>query len=165
MNHRKIIAYFALVVIAACAIAILPLGSQKECCLCNSPSHFTPCLIDLETGEILELSLDGPTTTSDTDPSSYAETFSIIRFGNITGIKQTAPNKIELKIPTQDKTKYPALCSKCRNLLPQGYEGRYVIGDLGGKRLIPIIAGTEHTICSHTVAMAQAEDEIALVFQ
>ena len=165
MKHWKKIAGILVGMAAVCVVAILLFGSQKECCLCNSLSHSALCLIDLETGDVLELSLDGPTTSHSTSAPSYAETFSFIRFGNITGIKQTAPNVIELKVPAEDIAKAPALCSKCRKLLPQGYEGRYVIGDLNDKVLIPIIAGTEHAICCHTVAIVQAEDAIALVIR
>ena len=41
-------------VLAICVAAILSLGNETECCLCNAPTSSVPCLADLETGDILE---------------------------------------------------------------------------------------------------------------
>ena len=100
-----------------------------------------------------------------TDVQSTAETFSFIRFGSITGTKQTAPTVIELRIPTADKVNAPALCSKCRKTLQQGYDGRYALADVDSKVLIPFIASTETTIEGCEIAMVLREGEIIVTIQ
>ena len=149
-------------VLAICVAAILSLGNETECCLCNAPTSSVPCLIDLETGDILELSLDGPSTTSGPDGVSYVSTFSFIRFHTVTGTKQTAPNMIELKIPSGGALQHPSLCRQCRQLLPQGYTGRYVLADVEGGVLFPITANTEITICDYQIAIAPSDGDILL---
>jgi hypothetical protein len=141
------------IVVAVLAIyvaAAFLFGNEKECCLCNSPSYSTPCLVDLETGDILQLPLDGP-TTSGPEGQTDVSTFSFIRFHTVTGTKQTSPNVIELKIPTDDTVNTPALCSKCRKLLPQGYDGRYALADLENNALLPIVDVVGYTIHSYRI--------------
>ena len=135
----------AVVVLIAWTAAILLFGSKKSCALCTSPSFPAPCLIDLVTGDILELNLDGPTTSYSTSSLSYAETISFIRFGSVSGTKQTAPN--------------------CRKLLQQGYEGRYVLADTDNKKLFPISANTKLTICGYMIAMIPGEEKITLTIR
>ena len=66
------------IVVAVLAIfvaAAFLFGKEKECCLCDSPSYSAPCLVDLETGDILQLSIDGPTTSGPeglTDVSTFS---------------------------------------------------------------------------------------------
>lgn len=155
MKKRKTIIYIAVAVLALCVAAVLLFGNETECCLCNCPSYSAPCLIDLETGDILELSLDGPSATYDGNGQADVETFSFIRFGNVTGTKHTAPNVIELKIPTDGAPQCPALCRQCRRLLPRGYTSRYVLADVGGEVLFPIMVGAELNLHGLQIAARQ----------
>ena len=152
-------------VLAICVAAVLLFGNRKECCLCNTPASSVPCLIDLETGDILELRLDGPSTTSGPEGQNDVSTFSFIRFHSVTGTKQTAPYMIELKIPTADKSQTPALCRNCRQLLPKGYEGRYVLTDLEHRVWIPLTAKTAVTICGNKVAIEQEGGRIFITIR
>ena len=160
MKQWKKTIHIASAVLAICVAAAFLFGNRRECCLCNSPSYSAPCLIDLKTGYILELNLDGPSSThTPSNGQSDVKTFSFIQFGNITGIKQTAPGIIELKIPTADKTNTPALCSKCCKLLPREYDERYVLADLVSGTMFPFIAG-EIMICGAAVTVTQKEEHI-----
>ena len=160
MKQRKETIYIVAAVLAICVAAILSLGNETECCLCNVPTSFVPCLIDLETGDILELSLDGPSTTSGPEGQNDVSTFSFIRFHTVIGIKQTAPNMIELKIPSGGALQRPSLCRQCRQLLPQGYTGRYVIADMGDGVLFPLTVGAELTIHGLQIAVRQHTERI-----
>ena len=142
-----------------CVPVVLLFENEKECCLCNGPTSFVPCLIDLETGDILELSLVGPTTSGPAGQTDVS-TFSFIRFHTVTGTKQTAPNMIELKIPSGGALQHPSLCRQCRQLLPQGYTGRYVIADADGGVLFPITVGGELTIHGLQIAVRQYTEGI-----
>ena len=146
---QKILSLVLIIVVAVAAFLGFSMV-QKECCLCNSPSYSTPCLVDLETGDILQLPLDGP-TTSGPEGQTDVSTFSFIRFHTVTGTKQTSPNVIELKIPADDTVNTPALCSKCRKLLPQGYDGRYALADLENNALLPIVDVVGYTIHSYRI--------------
>lgn len=163
MNQRKKTIYIVAAILAICVAAVLLLGNRKECCLCNAPASPALCLIDLETGDILELRLDGPSTTPGLGNQADVATFSFIRFGSVTGTKQTAPNVITLKIPTDDTVRNPALCRTCRQLLPKGYAGRYALANLTQKELFPITTGREISICGYTVRVAQEETHLSVL--
>lgn len=166
MKQRKKTIYIVAAMMAICVAAVLLFGNDTECCLCNAPTSSALCLVDLETGDILELCLDGPSTTYDGNGQSDVETFSFIRFGNITGTKQTAPDIIELKIPVDGAPQRLALCRQCRQLLPRGYNSRYVLADVGGGVLFPITVGAELTIHSLQIAARQsAEGILVTVYQ
>lgn len=160
MKKRKTIIYIAVAVLALCVAAILLFGNDTECCLCNAPTSSALCLVDLETGDILELCLDGPSATYDGNGQSDVETFSFIRFGNITGTKQTAPDIIELKIPVDGALQCPSLCRQCRQLLPQGYTDRYVLADVSGCVLFPLVVGEELAIYTLQITVKQYTEGI-----
>lgn len=162
MKQRKKTIYIVAAVLTICVATVLLFGNRKECCLCNAPTSSAPCLLDLETGSILELRLDGPSTTYGPDGVSYVSTFSFIRFHTVTGTKQTAPNVITLKIPTADKSQTPALCRNCRQLLPQGYDRRYALADVGGDIVFPITADTEIPLYDCRITMVRCDEDIFL---
>lgn len=162
MKQWKWFGYITVAVLAICAVAIL-LAGKRTCCLCNSPNYSAPCLVDLETGDILELSLTGPATSYRPSAPTPVETFSFIRFGVITGIKQT-PDQIELKIPEEDKAEVPALCAKCRNLLPHGYSGRYAMADLKNQEMFPIADG-ELMIRDNSVTMTREKSHYLVIIR
>lgn len=161
MKQWKKLGCIALAILIICAVAILLVGKQT-CCLCNSPNYSVPCLIDLETGDILELRLVGPSTSNSTGSSIPAETFSFIRFGNVTGSRQT-PDQIELKIPTEEKVKSPILCIKCRKLLPRGYDGRYAMANLENRGLFLINAGHNIAVCGYEIQIMQEETLLSIL--
>ena len=142
----KILSVVLLVVIVATAILLFT-KEEKECCLCNSFRYHAPCLIDLETGEMIELDLYFPHETlvaELADPQPEMGTFSFVKLGNVSGTKLTDSKTIEIHIPN-DKTYNPALCSDCRKQLPFGHTSRYIFADLYSKEekiLMPIKADT-----------------------
>ena len=162
MKQWKKIVCIAAAMLVICAVIVFLSGNRKECCLCNSPNYSVPCLVDLETGDILELNMDGPSATYDGKGQADVETFSFIRFGNVTGTKQTAPNVITLKMSMEDKSRAPGLCRNCRQLLPQGYDRRYVFADSKNKTLFLIAAG-EIAIYGHKITMMKSETSITII--
>lgn len=143
---QQILCGVLIVVVVAAAVLGFSQG-QKECCLCSSFRYHAPCLIDLETGEVRELDLYFPHETlvaELADPQPERGVFSFVSIGNVSGTKQTGPERIDLHIP-EDSTLFPALCRDCKKQLPFGYTSRYVFADLYGmdeKVLIPIEADT-----------------------
>ena len=162
MKQWKKIVCIAAAMLVICAAIVFLSGNRKECCLCNSPSYLAPCLVDLETGDILELNLDGPSATYDGNGQAGVETFSFIRFGNVTGTKQTAPNVITLKMPMEDKSRAPGLCRNWRKLLPQGYDGRYAIADVDNRELFPMFVEAKIIIGSYQIETTHSNESILL---
>lgn len=154
---QQILCGVLIVVVVAAAVLGFSLG-QKECCLCSSFRYHAPCLIDLETGEVRELDLYFPHETlvaELADPQPERGVFSFVSIGNVSGTKQTGPERIDLHIP-KDSTFFPALCSDCRKQLPSGYTSRYVFADLYGmeeKILIPIEADTVFSLRCYDVTI------------
>ena len=164
---KWIIVLCAVFAVALVFISIAsPNQEQKDCCLCDSFRYHAPCLIDLETGDLIELDLYFPHETKVGELAEVQEdmssTFSFVHLGNITGTKLTGSKVIEFGVPIADKTYNPALCKDCRELLQAGYKGRYVLADLydkDAKTLIPIKADTELTIRCYEISMQHNEDK------
>ena len=142
----KILSVVLVVVVAATAILLFT-KEEKECCLCSSFRYHAPCLIDLETGKLIELDLYFPHHTlvaELADPQPEMGTFSFVSIGNVSGTKLTDSKRIGIHIPN-DKTYNPALCSDCKKQLPFGHTSRYIFADLYSKEekiLMPIKADT-----------------------
>lgn len=137
---------------------------EKACCLCNSFRYHAPCLIDLETGKLIELDLYYPHKTKVAelaDPQPQTNTFSFVRLGSVTGPRLTASKIIELHIPVSEKNTNPALCKNCRKQLSGVFSGWYVLADLydrQDKTIIPIQDGLCLELrCYKITVQAQAD--------
>ena len=168
---QKILSLVLIIVVAAAAFLGFSLV-QKECCLCSSFGYHAPCVIDLETGKLIELDLYFPhesLVAELADPQQERGVFSFISIGNVSGTKQTGPERIDLHIP-EDSTFFPALCSDCRKQLPFGYTSRYVFADLYSKEekiLIPIAADTTLSLRCYDITIEQNTEKggISIVIQ
>jgi hypothetical protein len=166
---QKRISLILAVVVVVVASLFLALES-KECCLCSSFRYHAPCLVDLKTGEMIELRLyeDHPALVAElSEEQSHNGTFSFIRLNGVSGTKLTGPEKVELLVPNETVL-FPALCNKCKQQLPSGLVRRFVLADLHGmedKYLIPIVADTALSLRCYDISMeADAEkDGIAVV--
>ena len=162
-----------LIVVVASAAALLFTQEEKDCCLCDSFRFHAPCLIDLETGDLIELDLYFPHETKVAELASSQpkmETFMFVHLGNITGTKLTDSKVIEFGVPIADKTNNPALCKDCRELLQAGYKGRYILADLydiENKELIPIVANTSIDLRCYEITMVEntEKNEINVTIQ
>ena len=157
-------------IISAVLVVILIIGAvwyfsqeQKKCCLCSSFRFHAPCLVDLETGETIELDLYFPHPTKVAelaDPQPKMETFSFVALGDVKGTKLTDSKTIELDIPTDSITN-PALCRNCRKQLDGLFVGRYVLADLYDmeeKTLIPIDRSLSMVLRCYEITSNKAED-------
>ena len=168
---QKILSGVLIIVAAAAAVLGFSLG-QKECCLCSSFRYHAPCLIDLETGKLIELDLYFPhesLVAELADPQPERGVFSFVSMGNISGTKQTGPERIDLHVPN-DIAFFPALCRDCKKQLPSGYDSRYVFADLYSKEekiLIPIAADTTLSLRCYDITMEQNTEKggISIVIQ
>ena len=173
MKAWKKVLCIALIALVVTTAMLLFTPEEKDCCLCNSFRYHAPCLIDLETGKMIELDLYFPHETMVAelaDPQPEMETFSFVSIGNVSGTKLTDSKVIEFGVPVADKTNNPALCKDCRELLQVGYKGRYVLADLYDKEikeLIPIVANTSIDLRCYEITMAEntEKNEINVTIQ
>lgn len=139
---QKIISAVLVIVLIGAAVWYFS-QEQKNCCLCSSFRYHAPCLIDLETGKMIELDLyfPHPTKVAElSDPQPEMGTFSFVSLGSVKGTKLTDSKTIELDVPTESITN-PALCRSCRKQLGGLIVGRYVLADLYSsedKTIIPV---------------------------
>lgn len=160
---QKIVSTILVAAVLIAAVFFLK-AAQTECCLCSSFRYHAPCLIDLETGELVELELYFPHFTkvaelAEEQPDVGA--FSPVYLGNVSGYRDTAARKAKIEIPPEI-TFFPALCKDCRQQLGAGYCGRYVLADLydrENKTLIPIAAGTAMNIRCYEITMSENQED------
>ena len=129
---QKILSALLVMILIAGAVWCVCQGG-RSCCLCSSFRYHAPCLIDLETGKLMELDLYFPHPTKVAelaDPQPHMSTFSFVHLGGVTGTKLTDSKRIEMDIPRSETTTNPALCKKCRLQLDGLPVGRYVLADL-----------------------------------
>ena len=164
--------YFCAAVVIVAILFTMPFffQEQKDCCLCNSFRYHAPCLIDLETGKMIELDLYFPHETKVAelaDPQPEMGTFSFVSLGAVKGTKLTDSKTIELDIPTERITN-PALCKNCRKQLDCLVVGRYVLADLYNsedKSIIPIKDDLTLDLRCYRITAQQEKDVLKLIIQ
>ena len=163
--RRKAICAFLAVSLLAAALVLFLARERKECCLCASFRYHAPCLLDLETGGLVELGLYLPheSLVAELAPIQPEQnTISFFNFENVTGVVDTGRKRVVIKVPSADKTGNPALCRTCRKQLPPGYRGRYALADLYGlknKVLVGIVDEQQWTVRCYEVAMTADREE------
>ena len=159
----KILSIGLVAAVAATALLLFT-QEEKECCLCSSFRYHALCLIDLETGEMIELDLYFPHETlvaELADPQPEMSSFSFVKLGNVSGTKLTDSKTIDIHIP-DEKTYNPMLCSECKKQLPFGHASRYVFADLYNKderALIPIKADMAFSLRCYDVTTEENTEQ------
>lgn len=116
------------------------------CCLCNTTRHHAPCLVDLETGSVTELSVyhPHPTITGELAEEQYTTgTFSFVTCGEAQGYRDTAQKKIEIAVPDIELTGDALLCNECKIRYFLDSEKRYILADLYEKEKIQCVSMVE----------------------
>ena len=135
---------FCLVVVAVIlSLCLQQFVISNFCILCSSPGVDVPCLIDLETGALLELAI-----------SKNSETFSLLRFGSATGYRTN--QEIRLKLPMESASPM-RLCRRCRASIAE----RYVLADLrdpNNKKLLLLSDGETYQMGSYLISISDAGD-------
>ena len=158
---QKLICVVSVLVMAVPVILLLA-KEKPTCPLCSSQRYHAPCLIDLETGELLELALYVPHGTRSGELAAEqpkTDTFSLLRLGDATGFRQTGSRLIQMEIPCADTASTSALCKDCQKLTA-GYGGRYILADLyrtESPTWLPVTPGTETALRCYQVTMTLEE--------
>lgn len=139
---------------------------EKECCLCNCFRYHAPCLLDLKTGELIELDVYMPHPTKVAELAKeqpQMDTFSFVKLGDAMGIKRTDSRRIVVDIPVLQRTINPALCKACRAQTGGVLVGRYVLADVYDteeKTLIPLHTNLAEVIRCYEITAQKSDAEV-----
>ena len=129
MKKFMIMCIAILVLLSACTNEIL---EPEQCSLCAGLPHHAPCIINLSTGEMLELAVyePHPFIIGELAEEQQCETFSFIRGAGVEGYKLSAESII-IKVPMNaDKMKEKHFCISCRERLASCKDQGYALLDL-----------------------------------
>ena len=117
---KYVIPIIAVILILVLALAILPAPEPERCAICDSIPYHAPCLVNLATGEVGELTVYEPHPFHAGEIWEYQQggTFSFLTVAGITGYRDTARWEAHISIPV-DPNEYEEqyFCFSCRNLL------------------------------------------------
>ena len=129
MKKFMIMCIAILVLLSACTNEIL---EPEQCSLCAGLPHHAPCIINLSTGEMLELAVyePHPFIIGELAEEQQCETFSFIRGAGVEGYKLSAESII-IKVPTNaDEMEDKHFCNSCRERLADCKNQGYALLDL-----------------------------------
>lgn len=130
MKKLLLICFVFIVLFSACARDII--FESAKCSLCSGIPHHAPCIINLSTGELLELDIyePHPTLVAEIAEEQRGGYFSLVHGAGIEGYKMGAESLV-ITIPIEgDKLVQKNFCNACRNLLAQHKKEGYALVDL-----------------------------------
>lgn len=117
---KYMIPAIAVILIFICMITILPAPEPNYCAICDSIPYHAPCLVNLATGEVGELTVYEPHPFQAGEIWEYQQggTFSFLTVAGITGYRDTARWEAHISIPVeQNEYEEQYFCFSCRDLL------------------------------------------------
>lgn len=130
MKKIAIIGLIILSVFVVCSF--FPIPEPERCSMCDDLSRHALCIINLSTGEKLELDIYEPHPflvgeIAEEQPGGY---FSFIRGAGIEGYK-VAAEYIVIAVPSKsEKMDQQYFCNSCRDRLASNAKSGYVLADL-----------------------------------
>lgn len=126
------------------AVRLVSQMPPKECVLCTAAPHHAPCLLNLSTGEIGELTVydTNPFNSKTLSDEQTTGTFSFLHCVGLIGYRDTACELCRFDIPCDaDKYEPSYFCSRCRNALASYRDHAFVLVDTfeaGNPLVLPI---------------------------
>ena len=130
MKRIAILCVVLLVLLSACSAERVP--EPERCSLCDDLSRHAPCIINLSTGEKLELEIydPHPFLVGEIAEEQRGGYFSFVRGAGVEGYKLGAES-VTITIPIKaDKLGRKYFCNSCRELLADYTKQGYVLVDL-----------------------------------
>lgn len=125
MKKLTVICIVILVLLTGCTYVNAP--EPEQCSLCAGLPCHAPCIINLSTGEMLELAVyePHPFIAGELAEEQQSETFSFVRGAGVEGYRLSGES-ITITIPIEaEKMKEKLFCNSCRDRLascaPRGY--------------------------------------------
>lgn len=120
------------IVIVGLALSACGNDFPERCSLCDDLSRHAPCIINLSTGEKLELEIydPHPSLVGEIAEEQRGGYFSFVHGAGVEGYKLGAES-VSVKIPIKsDKMDQQYFCNACRELLADYVKQGYVLVDL-----------------------------------
>jgi len=163
--RKKLAPIIAVLLIVCIAVGVSFLGREPDRCpLCEFIKSHAPCIVNVRTGEVVELALYQPHYTLVGELAEVQEnsTFSFVSAAGASGYRISSPYRMELEVPI---TKEPLLktnfCKGCRALLTECGTG-YVLADLyerGTPSIFAIEDGLSFSVRCYDIAVSYNEEK------
>lgn len=130
MKKLAVLCVALLVLLSACSTESVP--EPERCSLCDDLSRHAPCIINLSTGEKLELEIydPHPFLVGEIAEEQRGGYFSFVRGAGVEGYKLGAES-VTVTIPVKsDRLDRSFFCNSCRELLVNFEKHGYVLVDL-----------------------------------
>lgn len=129
---KKVIIFCMMFLTLFTACSRSPVPEPERCSLCDDLSRHAPCIINLSTGEKLELDVyePHPFLVGEIAEEQRGGYFSFVRGAGVEGYKLGAES-VTITIPAKaDKMEQQFFCNACRELLADHTNNGYVLVDL-----------------------------------
>lgn len=130
---RYILPVSAVLLILLYLLMILPVPEPDQCALCDSAPCHAPCLVNLSTGEVGELTVYEPHPFKAGELWEYQQggTFRFLTVAGVTGYRDTARWESHISIPIeQNEYEEKYFCKSCRDKLQPFSQTGFVFADL-----------------------------------
>lgn len=135
-----------------------------RCALCDNLSHHAPCIINLSTGELLELDVyePHPFLVGEIAEEQRGGYFSFVRGAGVEGYKLGAES-VTITIPIKaDKLDQKHFCNSCRKLLTDYSKQGYALVDLKDNQapdLYPISADLNESFRCYEISVKEIKED------
>lgn len=153
------------VVLIIVLLACRGINKSKDCALCGGLKYHAPCIVDLSTGEVGELTIyePHPTLVGEIAVEQPGGFLAFLPCVGMTAVQDADARICSVQLSKQQKrlnSKY--FCSSCCRLLSEVQSNGYVIADLydlGEIHVYPIEAGGVYTIRNYVVSTTRDDEE------
>lgn len=142
--------------------------APAECALCAAFPRHAPCLVDLNSGKILELEIYQPhhTKVAELSDEQYGGYMSLVQLGDISGILLGA-DRVELEASEKTTGMQDSLfCKDCRKLLKDNKCQGYILADLRNPStptVWQIKDGTSFSVRCYEIDITASDDREKLI--
>ena len=130
MKKSVLLCIVLFIILTGCALG--PAPEPERCALCDDLARHAPCIINLSTGEKVELDVydPHPFLVGEIAEEQRGGYFSFVRGAGVEGYKLGAES-VTITIPAKaDKMDQQFFCNACRELLEYHTNSGYVLVDL-----------------------------------
>lgn len=162
MKKSAILCVALFILLSACSTERVP--EPERCSLCDDLSRHAPCIINLSTGEKVELEIyePHPFLVGEIAEEQRGGYFSFVRGAGVEGYKLGAES-VTITVPTKaDKLDQKHFCLNCRALLDEFKSSSYALVDLKDTEnplLFSVDNGSSFSMRCYDISITLLEDD------